>query len=200
MMQPHQTFLPDTLDGWIGVVAWAVATIAAGAIAWHRVTVKVNGLGGRVDSIEQRKSELAGRMQSVERWQEHAANERSDMQSRLGRVEKGVEGCSEKITDAMMTLGSAIADLKNTVLREDSKVSQRVTRVETLVAIERKLGHQISDVTRDTMMTHEDTRMTKHIGRLVSGTSLAVLGLVIVLDRARALLDRPSIRSIRGPS
>jgi chromosome segregation ATPase len=149
LIQSRPPFLPETLGEWITTIAWFATTITAVLIAWNRMTHKVNGLGGRVDSIESRKNQLDGRLQAVERWQEHASNERSDMQTRLGRVEKGVEGCSEKITDAMMALGSAIADLKNTVLREDSKVSQRVTRVETLVAIEKKIGHSISTTTEE---------------------------------------------------
>lgn len=65
------------------------------------------------------------------------------VRERLARVEKGVEGMNEHITEMKLEILGAIGDLKQNALREESRVRERIVRLETVADIEKKLGRKI---------------------------------------------------------
>lgn len=137
-------FLPDSLEGWIVVTAAIVGVPWAFWKGYSSLLDKINGVGSRVGSLEKKDNEREGKMQAMETTLGNVSSDIGGIRERLARVEKGVEGTNEHITEMKLEILGAIGDLKQNALREEGKVRERIVRLETVQDIEKKLGRKLN--------------------------------------------------------
>lgn len=100
----------------------------------------LNGLGGRVGSVEASCNETGGRMSRFEKELSEYRAEARDASSRMVRVEKGVEELKETIRDGNTAIGVQLIELSKAVTTMDKNTANRLVRLETVTAIEKKIG------------------------------------------------------------
>lgn len=131
------------MEGWIVVGATIFGLPWVFWKGYSSLTSKINGVGSRVGALEKKDHEREGKMQAMESTLGMVSIDLGVVRERLARVEKGVEGMNEHITEMKLEILGAIGDLKQNALREESRVRERIVRLETVADIEKKLGRKI---------------------------------------------------------
>lgn len=130
-----KTFL-DWWPVWTQTIIWIVAT----AVAWTKLIEKVNGQGGRVTAVESNLATERGRMDRMERELTEYRRDAREAANGLSRIEQGVKDMADKIAEGNLALGSQLHNLKDMINEKDTKVQNRLVRMETVQRIEDKIG------------------------------------------------------------
>jgi len=131
---------PKIIKEWLTIIVLFVGYIFTIAAVWTKLTAKVNGLGGRVKKGEEANSVATGRMDRMEREIADYRRDAQDAVSRLGRVEKAVEGVDETVNQGNLVLGTQLHSIEKLIQEKDSRTRERLVRIETLAQIEKKIG------------------------------------------------------------
>lgn len=86
----------------------------------------INGLGGRLQRQESACSNLDGRMGSAERRVDVIQQQGADVQSRLGKVEAGIEGVNNHVTEFKLELFQKLSDMTTTIQLQQSETRQMI--------------------------------------------------------------------------
>lgn len=140
MQTQPQDFLPTTLEGWVTISVMVIGWIVSLVTLWNKLTDKVNGQGKRIQEVEKSYTGQEARMDRVERDLESYRRDQADVAGRLGRVEKGMEELHETIHNGNLALGSQLHGIEKMIQEQDKKIQVRLTRIETVNQIERKIG------------------------------------------------------------
>jgi chromosome segregation ATPase len=131
---------PKQLNDWLVLGVLAVGWIVSLTTLWNKTTTKVNGLGGRVRKVEDQCSATGGRMDRFERELAEYRRDAQDAVGRLGRLEKAVEDVIETVNQGNLQLGSQLHGIERLINEKDGANRERLVRLETVSAIEKKIG------------------------------------------------------------
>lgn len=79
----------------------------------------------------------------MDRFERELSEYRRDAQDTskgLARVEKGMEDLQEAINQSTLQLGSQLHSLDKAIQEKDVRTQVRLTRIETVTSIEKKIG------------------------------------------------------------
>lgn len=131
-----KTSFLDWWPVWTQTLAWIVVA----AIAWAKLMERVNGQGGRIKKVEDGQSEGKGRMDAFEKQlAEYRADSRASAQQ-SARTEKAVEDLKGEIQNNHLALGTQLHGIERLIQDKDKSTSNRLVRIETLQAVEKKVG------------------------------------------------------------
>lgn len=146
----------NTAREWILFVASLLAWAFSLGVIWTKLNGKIdsntketekkasiealNGFGTRVTNTEGECSKHAGRMDRFEReLGEFRAETRSVTES-LARIETSVKDQTDVITNGNLATGVTLDSIKKDITAMDKNLGNRMTRVETVQQIEKKIG------------------------------------------------------------
>lgn len=101
---------------------------------------ELDGVGARVTAVEGSCSESKGRM---DRFEKELAEYRGDARNaadKLSRVEAEVKTVAEAVRDGNIALGVQLTELNKSIQTMDKNTTNRLVRLETVTAIEKKVG------------------------------------------------------------
>jgi hypothetical protein len=107
-----------------GVLLWVFSL----GVVWTKTTTKVNGLGGRLKKVEDGCAKETGRVDRIEREVDRISQDSNSVHERLGRVEKGVEGVNDHLTEIKVDMGGHLSEIKQLILTKDSDMKQLLAR------------------------------------------------------------------------
>lgn len=123
-------FLPDTLNEWMGFAATIIIWIGLVWKAWESVVTKINGLGGRVATLETGSIDREARLRTVESSVIRTAQDNVSIHERMARAEAIAAELKEDLVDMRIDIISAISDVKAAVMQSDSSIRERIARIE----------------------------------------------------------------------
>lgn len=135
-MQQGSNVLPHTLSDWLVLIGIVVGWVASVVLLWQRMTNKVNGLGERVNALEDSSAEKKGRMDRNEREIELLHNAVTGGAERLGRMERSIEGLEDHVTEMKIEITGAVGEIKNIILEKNASVRERIVRIESKLEID----------------------------------------------------------------
>lgn len=121
-----------------------VYAFTLGAI-WTKLVTKVNGLGGRVKKVEESCNTVSAEIKALTANLVEYRADAKEAISKMGRVEKGLDKLQDEVVQGNLQIGSTLAELSRAVSKIDKDISNRLTRVETLAQVEKKLGPMPTD-------------------------------------------------------
>lgn len=107
-----------------GVLIWVFSL----GVVWTKTTSKVNGLGGRLKKVEDGCAKETGRVDRIEREVDRISIDSNSVHERLGRVEKGVEGVNDHLTEIKIDMGGHLSEIKQLILTKDGDMKQLLAR------------------------------------------------------------------------
>lgn len=136
MQEITDPLLPTTLGGWLASVgeAFAIAAVVATAV-WRLLMQSINGLGARVDRVEERTSRAEEGRRVLERSLDRGEMVRDNLHEQIGRLEGLVEN-----------LASVTKKNRQNRAREDRETAERLTRMETKLDNVNGFQEQIIDL------------------------------------------------------
>lgn len=145
-----------TLKDWGAIIASILVWIFTLGAVWARLNSKIdqnkialddkaskgdlNGLGGRVGAVEGTCSETSGRMDRFERELSEYRTDAREAANLGARTEKAVEDLNDAIQNNHLALGTQLHGIEKLIQEKDKSTSNRLVRIETLQAIEKKIG------------------------------------------------------------
>lgn len=130
--------------------------VFTGGMLWSRLNAKIdrnkeelekkasveqlNGMGLRVESIKGDCSENQGRMDRFEKELAEYRQEARTASDRMAVVGKGVEDLKDTVQQGVLDLGSRLSEVNKSLVAMDKANSNRLTRLETVSMIEKKIG------------------------------------------------------------
>lgn len=125
---------------WIIFGALVAGWIVVGAVGWQRILDRVNGLGRRVKTIEDKETSATGRMDRMEKELAEYRRDTSELKDRVSRIEKGQDQIHEEIRDSNTSLGVQLQNIQMMIRDQDTRVQLRLQRLEITTQVERKVG------------------------------------------------------------
>jgi hypothetical protein len=119
---------PNDVRDWILFGLAILTPFITAIITWTKLTDKVNGLGARLKRTEDSGAKEAGRVDRIEREVDRISQDSNTVHERLGRVEKGVDGINEHLTEIKVDMGGHLSEIKQLILSKDSDVKQLLAR------------------------------------------------------------------------
>lgn len=111
------------------------------AIVHHQKIIhKINGLGIRTKATELTTTANTNEIDHVRQELRDYRRDTQDAITRMGRVEKGMEGIHDEVTSMNLGLGQQLHNLGQLINDKDTKTQVRLTRIETLQQTEKKIG------------------------------------------------------------
>lgn len=128
------------LKDWWGLAVVLLGWVVAAAFGWAKIMERVNGLGGRVTTVETHDAAQDGRMDRMERELTEYRADAADAAKGQARVEKAVENLDDNVTQGNIQIGSQLHGIERLIESKDKETSNRLVRLETVAQIEKKLG------------------------------------------------------------
>jgi chromosome segregation ATPase len=141
---------------WFLFGAMLVVWVFTAGVLWSKLNTKIdsnskelekkasieqlNGMGLRVEGIKTDCSEHQGRMERFEKELAEYRQEARTASDRMAVVGKGVEDLKETLQQGVLDLGSRLAEVNKSLVAMDKANSNRLTRLETVSMIEKKIG------------------------------------------------------------
>lgn len=139
-------FLPSTLKDWLAVlVVLATFTTALWRIS-VKLTLKINGLGGRVKKVEESCNTITAHHELFSDELRESRAERTRMTERMGAVEQGQKDQHEVLQTIKLDIISHINEVRRIIEDGNSKTRERLVRLETMMEIERKIGRPLTEI------------------------------------------------------
>jgi hypothetical protein len=125
---PSSIVKASEVRDWILFGVAILTPLFTAIVTWTKLTSRVNGLGGRLKKVEDGCAKENGRVDRIEREVDRISMDSNAVHERLGRVEKGVEGVNEHLTEIKVDMGGHLSEIKQLILAKDSDMKQLLAR------------------------------------------------------------------------
>jgi hypothetical protein len=140
---------PVSLGAWVALVLSIVTSIAI-PVGWGkwlqrmddmegRILEKLNGVGGRVTKLELEAESARARDESSHLEVTRLIDQNARTLEAMGEHRRSTEVCREDTENLGIKIGSAVDELSREVHGMNNDLSNRLTRVETILT-ERRIG------------------------------------------------------------
>lgn len=131
---------PKEIKEWALFVFLVIGWVVSATTIWNKLIERVNGLGSRVAVLKTAYSETEGKVERIEREILGYRSDAHNVASALGRVERASDEIAHKIEESAKQLDSRIYNLEKLINEKDTRARERLVRLETVAAIEKKIG------------------------------------------------------------
>jgi len=125
---------PTSIAGYVSLALSSIALVTY-AIGWGRWLEKLNGVGGRVASLETESTTARAEREQHDREIDRLILQNAETLRILGESKRSAERCSEETVDMGITIGSKIDTIARQVIDMNLSLSQRMKAVETVLKI-----------------------------------------------------------------
>lgn len=135
-MITDDTFLPNTLNQWLGAIAIIVTWTL---IAWRhsvKVTTDLNNVGTRVNSLELTNERQSTDIDNLKLELQRSVDDRNNMRERLAGNTRSIDELRDEIRDDRLAVLTTLHNNEKAAAERDAVLRESLARLQERVNIE----------------------------------------------------------------